>query len=114
MSVRPQLFFAALTLLVSGTAWGNADRFSISSDQWALPRSGAALVQLPPLRAAVQDWIAHPGARIVLVHAGSDLGNLWAGELQDWLVALGVPSDHVDKKVSAEQGEDSLTLLVDY
>src|SRR5690348_8997687 len=90
------------------------DSFSINADQWALPRSGQALLALPPLRAAVQDWVAHPGARIVLVHAGSDVGNLWAGELQDWLVALGVPSDRIEKKVSAEQGEDSLTLLVNY
>ena len=114
MTVRHFLLIAVLSLLVSVVARADSDRFSISADQWALPRSGNALVQLVPLRAAVRDWVTHPGARIVLVHAGSDVGNLWAGELQDWLVALGVPSDHIEKKVSAEQGEDSLTLLVDY
>lgn len=112
--MRPLFLAAVLSLLASAAARADSDRFSISADQWALPRSGKALVQLPPLRAAVQDWVAHPGARIVLVHAGSDVGNLWAGELQDWLVALGVPSDRIEKKVSAEQGEDSLTLLVNY
>lgn len=103
-----------LLLLIGAPAWAGSDSYRISADQWALPRSGQALVQLPPLRAAVQDWIAHPGARILLVQAGSDVGNLWAGELADWLVSLGVPSDHIDKRVSAEQGEDSLTLLVNW
>lgn len=104
----------ALAALAAGGARADTDSFSISADQWALPRSGQALVVLPPLRAAMQDWIAHPGARIVLVHAGSDVGNLWAGELADWLVALGVPSDRIDKRVSGDQQEDSLTLRVEY
>ena len=103
----------ALLSVTGATAQADGDTFSISADQWALPRSGAALLKLAPLRAAVQDWIAHPDARIVVVHAGSDVGNLWAGELADWLVALGVPSDHVQKQVSADQGEDSITLKVE-
>lgn len=116
MSPRHLLAATAFALagLAATAARADADSFSISADQWALPRSGQALVVLPPLRAAVQDWIAHPNARIVLVHAGSDVGNLWAGELADWLVALGVPSDRIDKRVSGDQGEDSLTLKVEY
>lgn len=105
---------ATCLLLTALGARADADSFSISADQWSMPRSGAALTRLPPLRAAVQDWLAHPGARIAVVHAGSDTGNLWAGELADWLVALGVPADHVDKRVSGDQGEDSVTLRVEY
>jgi hypothetical protein len=105
---------ALVTALTATPARADTDSFSISAEAWALPRSGAALVQLPPLRAAVQDWLAHAGARIVLVHAGSDVGSLWAGELQDWLVALGVPSDQVEKRVSADQDDDSLTVLVEH
>lgn len=110
------MLLAAGFALLSGAATlvqAGSDSFSISADQWALPRSGAALLKLAPLRTAVQDWVAHPDARIVVVHAGSDVGNLWAGELADWLVALGVPSDHVQKQVSADQGEDSITLRVE-
>ncbi|MGE5626006.1 MAG: hypothetical protein ACM3ZT_10715 [Bacillota bacterium] len=115
MAGRTFFFAAFLAALLAATpARGDTDSFRISADQWALPRSGQALAQLPPLRAAVQDWLAHPGARMVLVHAGSDVGNLWAGELADWLVSLGVPSDQVDKRASAEQGEDSLTIQVSY
>src|SRR5690348_13183879 len=102
-----------LAFVLASAAFADSDGYSISADQWAKPRSGAELVSLPPLRAAVQDWIAHPGARIVIVESGSDTGTLWAGEVADWLVALGVPSDQIEKRVSAEQGEDSLLILVE-
>jgi hypothetical protein len=101
------------TLCLPGAVLADTDNFSISADQWALPRSGAALLHLAPFSAAVQDWVAHPGARIVIVHAGSDQANLWAGELSDWLVALGVPAEQIDRRVSGDQGEDSITLLVE-
>lgn len=102
-----------LLLAFSLSALADTDRYSIGADQWAQPRSGSELLHLPPFSAAVQDWVGHPGARIVIVHAGSDQGSLWASELSDWLVALGVPSDHIDKRVSGDQGEDSITLLVE-
>lgn len=109
-----RILIALLLSLAAAGVRADADTFSITADQWSMPRSGAALIRLPPLRAAVQDWLAHPGARIAVVHAGSDTGNLWAGELADWLVALGVPADHIDKRVSGDQGEDSITLRVEY
>jgi len=115
VKLKALLLAAGFALLAASglEARASGDTFSISADQWALPRSGAALLKLAPLRAAVEDWIAHPDARIVVVHAGSDVGNLWAGELADWLVALGVPSDHLEKRVSADQGEDSISLRVE-
>jgi len=84
----------------------------LSAEQWALPRSGDALIRLAPLRDTVADWLATPDARIVIQDSGSDAANLWAGELQDWLVALGIPQDRIDRRVSADQAEDAMTLKV--
>ena len=109
--MRYILFVLALAL--PAAAGADTDSFSISADQWALPRSGTALVHLQPFSDAVQDWTAHPGAHIVIVYSGSDQANLWASELSDWLVSLGVPSKQIDKRVSADQGADSITLLVE-
>jgi len=106
----PLLFLLAFSL----PALADTDSFSVGADQWAQPRNGAELLHLAPFSAAVLDWVANPGARIVIVHAGSDQGSLWASELSDWLVTLGVPSDHIDKRVSGDQGEDSITLLVEH
>ena len=110
---------AALTASVlTGAAFADTpvdpDRFVISADQWSAPRSGLALIELAPIHAAVEDWLADPAARLVIQHAGSDTGNLWAGELQDWLVALGIPADRIDKRVDADQADDAITLRVQH
>lgn len=110
--MKPYLLLIAL--LFPGLSWANTDRFSIGADQWAQPRSGEELLHLPPFDSAVRDWLAHLNARIVIVHAGSDQGSLWASEISDWLVSLGVPSDQIDRRASGDQGENSITLLVEY
>ncbi|HEY3859603.1 MAG TPA: hypothetical protein VGM47_08335 [Gammaproteobacteria bacterium] len=102
--------FLALALTPQAHAAG--DSFSLSAEQWALPHSGDALIHLAPIRDAMAAWLATPDAHIVIQYSGSDTTGLWAGELQDWLVALGVSADHIDKRVSADQPEDALTLLV--
>jgi hypothetical protein len=109
--MRQLLLVFALAL--PAAAHADTDSFSISADQWALPRSGTALMHLAPFSDAVQDWSAHSGARIVIVYSGSDQASLWASELSDWLVSFGVPSKQIDKRVSADQGADSITLLVE-
>jgi hypothetical protein len=88
------------------------DAYSVTADQWAQQRSGGALLKLQPLHDAMQAWLAQRDAHIVIRHAASDAGNLWAGELSDWLVSLGIPSDHIDRQASADQPDDSVTLLV--
>lgn len=108
------LMTAALCLALAPAARAGGDTFSITADQWAQPRSGAALLKLAPLHDAVADWLADPTARIVIQHAGTDTGHLWAGELSDWLVALGVPADRIDKRVSADQPDDSIALVVEH
>ena len=110
--MRSLLLILALSL--PAAAWADSASYSISADQWALPRSGSALLQLAPFSGAVRDWVAHPGARIVIVNSGSDQASLWAGELSDWLVALGVPTEDIDKRVSADQDEGGITLVVEH
>lgn len=100
-------------LCASGlVASAQADTFTISADDWAQPRSGAEMAAMPPVRAAVQDWMKHPGEHIVILHSGDDIGSLWASEVQDWLVSLGVPSTAIEKRISG-QDENSLTLSVE-
>jgi hypothetical protein len=104
----------ALALMPVARADSPADTgsFTLSAEQWALSRSGSTLIRLAPLRDAMADWLATPDAHILIQGSGSDTANLWAGELQDWLVALGVPAEHIEKRVSADQAEDALILKV--
>lgn len=90
----------------------HADTFTITAEEWAQPRSGAEMAAMAPVRAAVQDWMKHPGSHIVILHSGDDIGSLWSSEVQDWLVSLGVPSTAIEKRISG-QDENSVTLSVE-
>lgn len=70
----------------------------ITADDWARPRSGESLVQMPALKHTVRAYLEvdeRRGRQIVIRHPRGEEGVLWAEELRGWLVALGVPSDHV-------------------
>lgn len=84
----------------------------ITADDWARPRSGSSLVEMPALKDTVRDYLAAgTGQRIVIRHPRGEEGVLWAEELRGWLVSLGVPSD--DIAVSAESTRiDALELAV--
>lgn len=101
------------TLGIAGFAFpARADTFTITPDEWAQPRSGAEMAAMAPVRAAVQDWLKHPGSHIVILHSGDDIGSLWSSEIQDWLVSLGIPSSAIEKRISG-QDENSVTLSVE-
>jgi hypothetical protein len=103
------LLFAA-NLGFASSSW--AGSYTITADMWMQPRSGAVILQMPPVQAAVADWQRHPGSHLVILHSGDDQGSLWASEVQDWLVSLGVPSTDIQKRVSG-QDENSVTLVVE-
>jgi hypothetical protein len=44
-------------------------------------------------------------------YPGEDSGELWAAELRDWLISLGVPSDYI-LMVAGTQAADEIRLLV--
>ncbi len=70
----------------------------ITADDWARPRSGESLVQMPALKSTVREYLdeenRHP-RRILIRHPRGEEGVLWAEELRGWLVALGIPSNDV-------------------
>lgn len=63
--------------------------FVVPADDWARPRNGARVAELPSLRAAVSAWRADETATLVIIHPGGEAGALWGSEVRDWLVALG-------------------------
>lgn len=101
-----------LAALALYAAAAHAGSYTLGADLWMQPRSGAEVAAMPPVRAAVQDWLRHPGARLVILHSGDELGGLWASELAEWLISLGVPAERIEKRVSG-QNEDALTLVVE-
>ena len=99
-------------LLVSSGAFANTIRiFTLSADEWARPRSGDVIPELEAVRAAVSYWDRSADAIIFIRHPGEDSGELWAAELRDWLISLGVPSDYI-RLTPGTQAADEIKLVV--
>jgi hypothetical protein len=76
---------------------------TITADDWARPRTGESLVDMPALKRTVRDYLGHKsgpdnrrGQRILIRHPRGEEGVLWAEELRGWLIALGVPFADID------------------
>lgn len=81
-------FLAATSVLAE-------DRWELSAEAWARPRSGAGLVGMAPLADVVRQLQAQEDRRLLIGYPGGEEGNLWAHELRSWLVALGIPSRRI-------------------
>jgi len=70
----------------------------LDAESWASPRSGERIVAMPVVAEAVRRWSRNTGGRLLVKHRGGEDGSLWAAELADWLVALGVPSSAIERR----------------
>ncbi|MDJ0832668.1 MAG: hypothetical protein QNJ69_04040 [Gammaproteobacteria bacterium] len=101
-----------LALLIPPLVDANTVRiYNLTADDWARPRSGAMIPQLEPVRLAVAYWETGSDALILLSHPGEDSGELWASELKDWLISLGVPADYI-RLSPGLQVEDEIQIMV--
>lgn len=110
MRMRIRILMGLATAVLGGAACcAQAGGYTITAGMWMQPRSGEVMLHMPPVRAAVRDWMRHPGSHLVILHSGDDVGRLWANEVEDWLVSLGIPSSDIERQVSG-QDEESVTL----
>jgi hypothetical protein len=94
MNVRSSLFVILLIVPLTGIAEPRV--FNVGLEEWSRPRSGQFVVSLPAVRDAVAVWESHQTARIQIRYPVGESGNLWAQELSDWLVALGIEAGSID------------------
>lgn len=102
------LILLALMMSVSIAA---AAEYQISADEWARPRSGEMLLQLPGLQQLFRDHRALAQPQVEIRYPGGERGSLWAAELRDWLVALGIPSYGISL-VAGQATGDHVTLVL--
>ncbi|MEE8119145.1 MAG: hypothetical protein V3T39_06235 [Gammaproteobacteria bacterium] len=87
-------------------------RWQLTAEDWSRPRSGDAIREMPGIRQAVNAWMEDQSATIVITYPGGETGLLWAQEVSSWLVALGVPGEHLlTRSGSPEEGLVLLELL---
>ena len=89
LSLSFSLFFA------SWVAANSVRIYNLEADAWAQPRSGATIPQFESVKLAVEYWTSLIDGSIMLSYPGQDSGEIWAAELRDWMVSLGVPSDAI-------------------
>ena len=103
--------FALLLCVSLSVSASSARIFVLSADDWAQPRAGEVIVEFDAVRAAINYWDKSADAIILLRYPGEDIGELWAAELRDWLISLGVPSDFI-RLVPGTQAADEIRLVV--
>jgi len=81
-----------------------ADAWTLEASTWARPRNARAVLSMAPLPAVVRAWSRQTGAELVVAYPGGEAGELWAGELRGWLVALGVPANAIVTIPGGEPG----------
>ena len=101
-----------LLLLIASPLSANSLRiFSLSADEWARPRTGEVIPDFEALRAAVDYWHKGTNFSLLIRYPGEDSGEIWASELRDWFITLGIPSDYI-LLASGSQDVDEVTLIV--
>jgi hypothetical protein len=98
-------------LLLFGFSTAFADPLTLTSEEWAHPRSGEKLARQPALAELLKGFEREADSVIVIAHATSEAGQLWAEEWRAWLVALGVSSARV-RLMARPEMKDALSLDV--
>ena len=80
--------------------------------QWPEQRNSSSVLALTQINAILSQFDEVPAHRVTIRYPGGDLGNAWALEVRDWLVALGMPSDAVILEPGSG-GSDQLILLLE-
>jgi len=65
------------------------------AEQWELTRSGEYILSLPAVNSIINSWLQDKQKKIEIQYPGGEEGEFWVQELTDWLVSLGIPSNHL-------------------
>jgi hypothetical protein len=85
---------AGVVLAVAMAAAEGAElaRAHLERDDWPAQRDHRSILSLTAVRTVLEAYDETRDRRLLIRYPGGDLGNAWAFELRDWMVALGVPS----------------------
>lgn len=84
---------------------------NISYEQWEASRHGEKLIKLAELTDLLRLWTENTEKMLEMHYPGGEEGELWAQELMDWLIALGVPSSSM-QAVPGSGNEDIIKIVL--
>jgi hypothetical protein len=83
------------TELISQPSDTQSKVWELRAEQWEFARSGESVLSLPVLNNVVNNWLTDKQKLIEIQYPGGEEGEFWVQELTDWLVSLGIPSNHM-------------------
>jgi hypothetical protein len=105
------IFLLVLLLMPLSSSANTLRIFTLSADEWAQPRSGVAITQFNAVRSAINYWEQGIDSAILIRYPGEDSGEIWATELRDWIISLGIPSDYL-QLMPGSHAADKIKLIV--
>jgi hypothetical protein len=69
--------------------------WELHAEQWEFARNGESILSLPVLNNVINSWLSDRQKLIEIQYPGGEEGEFWVQELTDWLVSLGIPSNHI-------------------
>jgi hypothetical protein len=72
-----------------------SEAWLLHAEQWELARSGESILSLPVLKQLVNTWLQDKNKKIEIQYPGGEEGEFWVQVLSDWMVSLGIPSNHM-------------------
>jgi hypothetical protein len=104
------IFFVSV-MLTSLAAAAEPVAAVVGAEFWMNPRHGETLIKLESLRKVVRTYFDAEGdAKLRISHPASESGELWGGEMQAWLVSLGIASDRIEQ--SADYAHDDAVEII--
>jgi len=104
MASRPVTAGVCLALLLAATRVQADAQWRLTEATWVQPRSAEAVLGMDAVAGAFRAWHRASNAVLVIRYPGGEEGTLWAAQLHDWLVALGIPSDRIERVPGGRPG----------
>lgn len=95
LSVKFPLIIALSLLLKTPVAAQLDEVLLLERDFWPQTRSGETVREIEPLRRTVEVFDSQREAHIMIQYTEGDVGNAWAFEVKEWLVAFGIEADRI-------------------
>lgn len=89
------------------------ERWSVTTTEWAQPRSGEMLKTLPGVRAAMKALGKSMTSRLAIHHPGGDQAIWWAEELRGWFITLGLSSRRIELVPGSGEADMMYLYLID-
>jgi hypothetical protein len=87
-------YWCAVALLAFSLP-AQAQRLTLSAEQWAAVRGAEGVVALPGFSELIATFERQPQGALVVYHASHDRAAVRAETLRAWLIALGIPSSRL-------------------